>query len=272
MHLILLFFAISTTTTFADELRTLTNRGTSALRRGNVEQALEHFSAAVANNPASNEARFNKALALSYMGNIEEVEAILSELNFENSEQNIQTLNLRAKISEAVGDLLAQNEAQPDFAKARTAYQNARAFYSQALDLNPKRQNHRNYIKARIENLSNKIRDLPENEQDENQDGDGENNQDKNDEQNENDQNQDGDNQNEQNQNEDKNNDDEQNEEDRNRQNEEEREREREQQQREMEERIEDATRMIELFADDASELKKPPTQVAQPAPGGKEW
>ncbi|MCL2845114.1 MAG: hypothetical protein FWE23_06650 [Chitinivibrionia bacterium] len=260
--LISLLFMFSAMT-FADELRTLTNRGTSALRRGNVERALEHFSAAVERNPESNEAKFNKALALSYMGKIEETEAILSELNFENSEQNIQVLNLRAKISEAIGDLFAQNEAQPDFNKARTAYQNARAFYSQALDLEPRRQNHRNYIKARIENLSNKIRELPENEQDENQDGDGDDNQDQNDEN----ENQDGDNQNEQNNDENEQNNDEQN-----RQNEEEREREREQQQREMEERIEDANRLIELFADDASELKRPPQQIAQPAAGGKEW
>jgi len=259
----ILLLAISTTL-FADELRRHTNRGTAALRRGDTQAALEHFTAALESSPTSNEAKFNRALALAATGNTEEAETVLADINFEKNEQNIMVLNLRAKISEMVGDLFAQNDAQPDFAKARTAYEKARALYSQSLDLNPRTANHQTYIKARIENLSNKIRNLPEDEQNEN--GDGENN----DQNNENEQNGDGDNQSGQNQ--DNNNENEESEEERNRQDEEERRRERERQEREAEERSQDAVRLIELFSDDASELKRPPAQTAAPAAGGREW
>ena len=255
--LILLLFNVS----FSDELRSLTNRGISAYKKGNFEKALEFFGSALEKYPLSNEARFNKGLALGATGNAKEAEAMLSSVRFDRADRNAEVLFARARIAEAVGDAALSNQEQPNISEARKAYQAARSLYAQSLDLKRDRKTVNN-----IEILSQKIKHLPEedpNEQNEqNQDGQDDNdNQDKQDNQDNND-----DRQNQDEKNDGDNQDNQQNEKN------EEDEQQREQRQREEDERIEDAIRLLEHYADDARELNRPPVQKAIPPADGRNW
>jgi len=264
---IFLIFAVS----FSDELRNLTNRGISAYRKGDFATALEIFTLAAEKFPQSNEARFNRGLALGATGNAADAERLLSTVNFENDAQNAEVLFSRARIAEAVGDAAISNEQMPDISKARNSYKTARSLYAQALDLQTDRRARRRTINN-IEILSQKIRHLPEEDPNQDEQGDGDDNQDND----ENQDNQDGENQ--QNQNEqdgDDNGDNEQNNDNENQpQNEqnEEDQRRREQEQREQEEKIDDAIRILEHFSDDARELNRPPVQNAVPPSDGRGW
>lgn len=254
---------------FGDELRTLTNRGISAFKKGEFATALEHFTAAVEKFPASNEARFNKGLALGATGNVKEANAMLSSVRFDNDARNAEALFARARIFEAVGDAALMNEQQPNPGEARKSYNQARSLYAQALDLQSDRRARQRTINN-IEILSQKIRHLPEedpNEQNEQGDDNQKNDENQDKQNDKNDDNQDGENDDNQ-QNNDENR---QNNEQNNEQNEEDQ-RKREQEQREQDERIEDAIRLLEHFADDARELNRPPAQKAVPPDNGRNW
>ncbi|MCL1945586.1 MAG: tetratricopeptide repeat protein [Chitinivibrionia bacterium] len=268
---IILIAAIS----FADELKTLTDKGISALKKGDGEKALEYFNEAVEKYPASNEAKFNKGLLLAATGDVKQSDEILSQIKFDKNEKNINALNLRAKIAETVGDFSMANEQQPNISQAKTAYQKARSFYAEALDLNPKNKKQKDYFQLRIENLSKKIRELPENQDEQNENE--QNKDDKNDKKKDNKDEQNKDNK-ENNDDKDEQNKDEQNEQQQNEQNKEDEneeqkqneQNEQEQQKEQNEEKMKDAVRLLEHYADDAKELNKPPLQ--KEIPTEKDW
>jgi cobalamin biosynthesis protein CobT len=256
--LIFLLFAFS----FADELRSLTNKGISAFKKGDFITALEHFSTAVEKFPMSNEARFNKGLALGASGSAKEAETMLSSVRFNNDKQNAEVLFSRARILEAVGDAAIQNE-QPNIGEAKKAYEKSRSLYAQSLDLITDKKARQRTVNN-IEILTQKIKNLPEQDPNQDRENKDENNdnQDKNDEnKNEQDKKDGEENKEEQNQDENQEN---------NEQNEEEKEQ--EQQRQEQDEQIEDAIRLLEHYSDDAKELNKPPVQKAVPAVDGKDW
>lgn len=267
--LLFLFFTIS----FADELRSLTNKGIAAFKKENYAAALEYFSAAVEKFPMSNEARFNKGLALGASGNAKDAETMLSSVKFDKPEQNAEVLYSRARIIEAVGDAAATNEQQPNVGEAKKAYQQARALYAQALDLRTDKKARKRTINN-IEILSQKIKNLPEEEQkqDENQNENNDENKDNQDKKEEQKQDENKDNQQEQDKEDDENKEDEQKQDEEQQNNEQEENEQQEQQQSEQEEQIEDAIRLLEHYADDAKELNKPPVQKAIPANNGKDW
>jgi Ca-activated chloride channel family protein len=242
--LILLIF----TAGFCDELKSLNDKGISAYKKGNFDKALQYFNEAAQKYPESSEAKFNKGLALGASGNVKEAEAILSGVKFDNTDKNAEVLYSRARIAEAVGDVAVSNEQQPNIAEAKKAYKTARSLYAQSLDLKKQKKTINN-----IEILSQKIKRLPESDeqnQDENQDKNDkdENNKDKDENQNNNEQ-----------KDEQKENDNEEQEQNR-------------QEQQEQDEKIEDAVRLLEHYADDAKELNRPPMQKAVSSENGKDW
>jgi tetratricopeptide (TPR) repeat protein len=255
---------------FGDELRDLTSKGISAFKKNDYEKALEYFNEAAQKYPTSSEAKFNKGLTLGASGNAKEAEALLSSVKFDKDDKNAEVFYARARIAEAVGDALASNQQQPNFAQAKKAYQTARSLYAQSLDLKKDKRTINN-----IELLSQKIKKLPEQEE-QNQDNqenkdDNKDKQDKQDNQ-ENKDNQDkNDNQDEKDgeQNEQEQNEQEQNEQ--NEQNEEDKQQEQNQEEQN-EEKVQDAMRLLEHYADDAKELNKPPLQKAVPPANGKDW
>ena len=248
---ILIIFMFS----FGDELRNLTNRGTSAFKKGDYEKALEYFNEAAQKYPTNNEARFNKGLALSAVGNAQEAEATLSGVRFDKDDKNAKVLYTRARIAEAVGDNMAGNEQQPNFAQAKKSYKKALSLYAQSLDLKKDKKTAGNMI-----NLIKKVKELPEQEEQEQDKQDNKDNKDKNNDKNK----QQDDEQNEQEQ-------DKKQEQEQNEQNQEEQQ-EKEQQQAQDEEKNQDAMRLLEYYADDAKELNKPPVQKVVPAVSGKDW
>lgn len=244
---IVVFIVFLFTFSFCDELRDLTNKGISAFKKNDYEKALEYFNEAVQKYPMNNEARFNKGLALGASGNAKEAEAILSNVRFDKIDKNAEVLYTRARIAEAVGDALAGNEQQPNFTQAKKAYQTARTLYAQSLDLKKDKKAINN-----IEILAQKIKRIPEQEE---QSQDNQDNKDNEDKQNE------SDDKKEQNQ-----------EQEQNEQNEEQEQEQNQQEQEQDEEKIQDAMRLLEHYADDAKELNKPPLQKAVPSANGKDW
>lgn len=264
--LLLLFITIS----FGDELRSLTGKGISAYKKGDFATALQYFNEAAEKYPMDAKARFNKGIALGATGNAKEAETMLSSVKFENDEQNAEVLYSRARIAEAAGDAAVQNEQQPNIGEAKKAYQAARALYAQALDLQKDKKARKRTINN-IEILTQKIKNLPEEQEQENEQNDENKDDSKNDENKDNQQDKNNENQDENNENEENEQNKDENQQENQENNEDEQEQQ-EQQQREQDEQIEDAIRLLEHYADDAKELNKPPLQKAVPAENGKDW
>ena len=236
-----LFILFLTVFSFSDELRSLTNRGTRAYKKGDFVTALEYFSQAAQKYPDDLSARFNLGLALGASGNVKEADGILAGLRFDDDGKNASILYTRARVREAIGDaILFSEDSEPDFAQARNAYMSAMDFYAKSLDLKRERKTINN-----IEILAQKIKNLPEQEPPEESDE----SQESQDNEDENEDNGDGEGEPQDSPQPPQPEPDEPDEQD-----------------------VLEALRLIEHYADDAEELNRPPKQKAEPPTDGRDW
>jgi cobalamin biosynthesis protein CobT len=261
----------------------LTNKGTKAYKKGDFEAAAQIFTAALEKYPNSQEARFNKGIAMGAKGDALGAETTLSRVKFDGNDRKADNLNAnvlysRARIAEGLGDAAMANQQQPNIAEAKKSYEQARKLYADALDLQWNKKEIQKIVNN-TEILSQKIKNLPpEQEQDKQNNDENKDNQEQNKDENkenedkqeqekqENEQNQDN-SQDSTQQNQQDSTQQEQNQ-DENEQSEQEQQQEQEQKDEEMR----DAIMMLEHYADDAKELNRPPRQKAVPAQNGKDW
>ncbi len=293
MRKIALLSLVLVSVTFADNLWSYTQKGKRHYEKGNYEKALEQFDHAVIETPNSREARYNRALTLAQLGQVEEAQKSLEGLEFSENEKQADLAYTRGNIADIAGNAAMQKQ---DFGAAKKAYSAALQNYVETLSKDSSRTD----ALKNVELTAGKLSQLPEPPEDENKDD--QNKDDQNKDQNEDDQEKDD--QEKDDQNKDQNEDDqekddqekddqEKDEENKDEENKDDEEEEKEDENKDDENKDEgeeeqeenqppqpeepspeavNAMQLLEKYGDDAEELNKPPVGKAVPVAGGKDW